>query len=439
MESTQSPKKLIRFYADEDKDLWKQLKNHGKALEQAGLLTLWDQDRIPPGADQAEVIDEQFATAGIILVLQSADFLANSQEIVQQALVQKEQRQMSVVPVILRPVNWQGASLGALQVLPRNQQPLTACSNRDAALEQIADDIRALLGSAALSPPGSQAFPPLPRLARAPVQSLHRLLLSVLLLLILMLLVGIGAVFTILRLFSAGPRLATTQGPGSLPTLALGSPAPIEAATASALPTATAGALVPAGPPTLSDPLQDNSRGYRGDEERFSYGTCEFVTGTYYLLTAPANQGIGCNTEAPQNIFGNLVFQITMTILTGMGTTRSGAGPSFHVGARGDAGYSLRFDAQENWHLWASSGVGNSSVLPGAQCSNPCPFFHRGLNQPNVFTIQVVGDHIDIQVNGDLIERCTDSSYASGFLGVELGPGVHSAAVAFNDLRIWRL
>ncbi len=219
-------------------------------------------------------------------------------------------------------------------------------------------------------------------------------------------------------------------------------PSPTSALTSTAPPAAS---VVPAVAPTLSDPLWDNSKGFQWDEVSLSSGqSCGFVTGKYYLLTAPANQGIGCNTEAkPQSVFGDLVYQITMTILSGVGNTGSGAGPQFRVDPGQNAShYKVTFDVMGNWHLWLVVND-HASILPGslagARCGNPCPYFHTGLNQPNVFTIWAVGNKIAVWVNGYLIDSCSDSTYTSGFLGVRLDPGTGSASVAFSNLSVWRL
>lgn len=212
--------------------------------------------------------------------------------------------------------------------------------------------------------------------------------------------------------------------------------------TSTAKPTAS---IVPAASPTLNDPLQDNSKGFQWDEGSLPGGqTCGFVTGKYYLLTAPANKGVGCNTEArPQSVFSNFVYQITMTILSGLDNTNSGAGPQFRKNPDQNAShYKVTFDVMGNWHLWLVVND-NASILPdslvGARCGNPCSYFHTGLNQPNVFTIWDVGNKIDVFVNGHLIDTCSDSTYTSGFLGVRADPGTSSASVAFNNLSVWRL
>lgn len=46
------------------------------------------------------------------------------------------------IPILLRPVDWQGAPDRQLDVLPKNHQPVTTRPNPDQALQEIAEGIR---------------------------------------------------------------------------------------------------------------------------------------------------------------------------------------------------------------------------------------------------------------------------------------------------------
>jgi hypothetical protein len=50
-----------------------------------------------------------------------------------------------VIPVILRPVDWQATPFGAFQALPRDGKPVTTFENLDIALQQVASGIRAAI------------------------------------------------------------------------------------------------------------------------------------------------------------------------------------------------------------------------------------------------------------------------------------------------------
>ena len=48
-----------------------------------------------------------------------------------------------VIPIVLRPVDWERSDLGGLQALPTNAKPVTTWKNRDQAFRDVARGIRA--------------------------------------------------------------------------------------------------------------------------------------------------------------------------------------------------------------------------------------------------------------------------------------------------------
>jgi hypothetical protein len=48
------------------------------------------------------------------------------------------------LPILLRPVDWQGAPFSQLDVLPKSPQPVTTWPNQDEAFQEIAAGIRAV-------------------------------------------------------------------------------------------------------------------------------------------------------------------------------------------------------------------------------------------------------------------------------------------------------
>jgi serine/threonine protein kinase len=193
--------------------------------------------------------------------------------------------------------------------------------------------------------------------------------------------------------------------------------------------------LIPVGQqPIVNDPLVDNSQGYAWDtgEDAEGTGSCNFVQGQYYLLSARANVpiGVGCNTEDAKGTFSNFVYQIKMTILQGISDGNSEAGPTFRVHDSG-LQYQVSFDANGYWSV-----VTDSTSLSNS--TNPFPYFHTGVGQPNYITIQAIGSSIRVQVNGHDLGSYTDSSDSSGFIGAEMSPGSSTGQVAFSDVRVWQ-
>ncbi|MEM7794112.1 MAG: TIR domain-containing protein [Cyanobacteria bacterium P01_C01_bin.118] len=74
--------------------------------------------------------------ADIILLLISADFIASDYcyEIeLQQAMERHQAGEARVIPIILRPADWQNTPFSELQAFPTNAKPITSWSDRDEA------------------------------------------------------------------------------------------------------------------------------------------------------------------------------------------------------------------------------------------------------------------------------------------------------------------
>ncbi|MGJ3254055.1 MAG: hypothetical protein ACFE0J_23420 [Elainellaceae cyanobacterium] len=86
-------------------------------------------------------------TADIILLLISANSLADDTCYtleIQRAMERHQANEAHVIPILLRPVDWTGASFSSLTVLPTNYQPVTTWDNQDEAFREIAEGIRAV-------------------------------------------------------------------------------------------------------------------------------------------------------------------------------------------------------------------------------------------------------------------------------------------------------
>ena len=141
-------------YADEDKDLLDIFERHLIQLIREKLISVWRGQKISAGVVRDVAIREHLSTAKIILLLISSDFMASDScySIMEQAMEQHRQRDVPVIPILLRPVNWQKASFSKLQVLPRNNKPITKWSDQDEAFLDVVDGIQEVIEK---SPPTS--------------------------------------------------------------------------------------------------------------------------------------------------------------------------------------------------------------------------------------------------------------------------------------------
>ena len=109
-------------YSHKDDAHREQLVIHLATLRDDGLLRAWDDRRIRPGDDWQARIDEALATAGVILLLVSPDFLA-SEHCKAEMKAALERPDAVVIPIILRPSDWQTTPIARLQGLPRDFRP----------------------------------------------------------------------------------------------------------------------------------------------------------------------------------------------------------------------------------------------------------------------------------------------------------------------------
>jgi len=132
-------------YAHEDKELRDQLAEHLAALKRQGVIRTWYDRQILPGSEWEAAIDQRLESSRIILLLISSSFLDSDycyEKEMQRAIERHNSGEARVIPVIVRPCDWQGTPFSKLQALPENARAVTAWPNRDEAFTDIAQGIR---------------------------------------------------------------------------------------------------------------------------------------------------------------------------------------------------------------------------------------------------------------------------------------------------------
>jgi internalin A len=135
-------------YSHKDETYRNELETHLILLQRQGLISTWTDRRIAPGDDWKTAIDERVATADIVLLLVSADFLASNycyEQEMSRALQRHEAGEARVVPIIIRDVVWKSAPFAKLQALPRDAHPVATAPNRDTAWRQVAEGVETVI------------------------------------------------------------------------------------------------------------------------------------------------------------------------------------------------------------------------------------------------------------------------------------------------------
>lgn len=146
-DKNETKEKLCIFYsyAHEDESYRDELKNHLTSLRNQHIISEWHDREMTAGTEWQGEIDKNLKAADIILLLISSDFMAsdyiNDVEL-KIAMKRHESGQARVIPIILRPVNWDGALFSKLQALPTNALPVTKWKNIDEAFTDVATGIQ---------------------------------------------------------------------------------------------------------------------------------------------------------------------------------------------------------------------------------------------------------------------------------------------------------
>ncbi len=136
---------LFCSYAHEDKEHRNNLEKHLTLLKRQGFIRLWHDQRIMAGENFEDEIDENLGYADVILLLISVDFIASdycySKEMAR-ALARHQSGEAQVIPIIVRPVDWETAPFAKLKVLPEDGQAVALWENQDEVWMSIAKEIR---------------------------------------------------------------------------------------------------------------------------------------------------------------------------------------------------------------------------------------------------------------------------------------------------------
>ena len=138
---------IFLAYAPEDKTFVEELDKHLNPLEQAGVISCWDDRDIEPGLELDSEIIRHLDTANIILLLISPDFLSSDdcKKKVSRAMERHERDKARVIPIYLRSVDWDNTPFRHLVWLPRDGRPIKSSTNKDKAFAEVASEVREIV------------------------------------------------------------------------------------------------------------------------------------------------------------------------------------------------------------------------------------------------------------------------------------------------------
>jgi hypothetical protein len=132
-------------YSHRDEPLRKEFESSVAMLRRQKLVQIWHDRQIAAGEDWAGDIDEHLNSADIITLFVSADFLASDycyEKELSRALEREERKEALVLPIIVRPCDWNDAPFAYLQAVPSGAKAVTSWENRDEAWTDVAKSLK---------------------------------------------------------------------------------------------------------------------------------------------------------------------------------------------------------------------------------------------------------------------------------------------------------
>lgn len=136
-------------YSHKDEALRDELEVHLAMLKREGAISAWHDRKILAGDDLSGQIHARLNDAQVILLLVSPDFLASAycyDVEVKRAMQMHEEGRARVIPIILRPCDWQSSTpFAKLLAAPKDGRPVTKWPDRDEAWLDVVHQLRAAL------------------------------------------------------------------------------------------------------------------------------------------------------------------------------------------------------------------------------------------------------------------------------------------------------
>src|SRR5215831_243305 len=156
---------VFSSYAHEDEELHNELKKHLANVIRQGVIKDWYDRDISAGKEWNEEIEQHLNSAKIILLLVSPDFMdsdyINNVE-VKRAMERHEAGDARVIPVVMRPVDWEDVPFSKLQALPTDRRPITLWPNQDEGFADVAKGIRSAIDDLLAVPITGPSTPEIP-------------------------------------------------------------------------------------------------------------------------------------------------------------------------------------------------------------------------------------------------------------------------------------
>jgi len=150
--STNEPIEVFISYSHKDESLKDDLYMHLANLTRQGKIKPWQDRSIEAGIEWDAEIKARLESAVVILLLITPRFIASEycfDKEMQRAMERHATGTARVIPIIMKPCDWQDTPFSKLQVLPKDAKPVTSWSDQDEAFLNVVHGIRRAVESMA--------------------------------------------------------------------------------------------------------------------------------------------------------------------------------------------------------------------------------------------------------------------------------------------------
>lgn len=145
MANAAAPLSAFISYSHRDEEFKDELVVHLANLKRQGKIQAWQDRDIEAGTEWDTEIKQQLESADLILLLITPRFLASDYcyDLEMQRAVQRHNEGTArVIPIIVKPCDWQGTPFSKLQVVPKDAKPITTWNDQDDAFLNVVQSIR---------------------------------------------------------------------------------------------------------------------------------------------------------------------------------------------------------------------------------------------------------------------------------------------------------
>lgn len=137
-------------YSRKDNEYLEEFKVHIAGLKRNKLIEDWTDQEITPGKEWKNALKEKLHAADIIFFLVSPDFIASDyihDVEIKTALERYDKGEVIVVPIVIRPCDFESLQIKRFQALPKDIKPISKWDDKDEAWLNVVEGIKKLLQS----------------------------------------------------------------------------------------------------------------------------------------------------------------------------------------------------------------------------------------------------------------------------------------------------